>query len=158
MLRPSVRKPYCGLGLPGWFYTPGFDKLNRCRSDHTSKSERFISFSVTLSAFLRKLNPIARHNTLCGACPLRAQPREYNESILSGPQVTPNSETLCGGKALHLVWLNYRGAGEPKYNVGFSDYASTQVAKIHRKLSRNMLCGSSSPNKSRSIRIPLQSP
>jgi hypothetical protein len=89
---------------------------------------------VTLSAFLRKLNPIARHNTLCGACPLRAQPREYNESILSGPQVTPNSETLCGGKALHIVWLNYRGAGEPKYNVGFSDYASTQVAKIHREI------------------------
>jgi hypothetical protein len=35
---------------------------------------------------------------------------------------------------LHIVWLNYRRAGEPKYNVGFSDYASNQVAKIHKEI------------------------
>jgi hypothetical protein len=32
---------------------------------------------------------------------------------------------------LQIVHLNHGGPGEPKYRVGFSDYASRQVATTH---------------------------
>lgn len=35
---------------------------------------------------------------------------------------------------LHIVRLNHGRPGEPKYNVGFSDYAARQVATIHREI------------------------
>jgi len=36
---------------------------------------------------------------------------------------------------LHIVCLNHGRPGEPKYNVGFSDYASREVATAHREIS-----------------------
>ena len=35
---------------------------------------------------------------------------------------------------LHIVWMNHGRGREPKYNVGFSDYASAQVATQHREI------------------------
>jgi hypothetical protein len=35
---------------------------------------------------------------------------------------------------LNIVCLNQGRPGEPKYNVGFSDYASRQVATTHREI------------------------
>jgi hypothetical protein len=42
---------------------------------------------------------------------------------------------------LHIVWLNHGRPGEPKYNLGFSDYASRQVATTHREITtEDALC------------------
>jgi hypothetical protein len=35
---------------------------------------------------------------------------------------------------LTIVYLNHGRSGEPKYNVGFSDYASRQVAMIYHEI------------------------
>lgn len=35
---------------------------------------------------------------------------------------------------LNIVCLNHGSAGEPKYSVGFSDYASRQVPTTHREI------------------------
>jgi hypothetical protein len=35
---------------------------------------------------------------------------------------------------LTIVCLNHGRKGEPKYNVGFSDYASREVATTHREI------------------------
>lgn len=35
---------------------------------------------------------------------------------------------------LHIVHLDQDRSGEPKYSVGFSDYASRQVATAHREI------------------------
>jgi len=35
---------------------------------------------------------------------------------------------------LHIVQLNHGCPGEPKYNIGFSDYASPPIATTHREI------------------------
>jgi hypothetical protein len=35
---------------------------------------------------------------------------------------------------LRIVWINRREKGEPRYNIGFSDYASRQAAAIHKEI------------------------
>jgi hypothetical protein len=39
----------------------------------------------------------------------------------------------CEG-TLHIVRLNHGHTGDPKFNVGFSDYAAPTVATTHREI------------------------